>query len=178
MWRDVSTDRVSSGRLWLPALSLDLMSRDWSLHSHSFDFHLEESSAVGTGAGAAWATVATLRSHFPASWDYDATFDSQMKLRLTITIEAKLVGGGPAEMRLDGSTDISDVFSTAYSYRTLTRTWIATDGDSLPSGWYEMPIEANITNTETFYVRRTWGIPLALVSTDDGAVCRLEFLTE
>ena len=133
VYNDITADRLVAGRLWTPALSFDLMSRDWSAICRPFSwYHVQTQggSLSSSFVDGGWALI----MEFPA-FTIDESYDPGMELRLVFDFESLLDAGG-YEYRFteagSGVTSNEVTVTSGWTTDTITMTW---DVDAtMPSG--------------------------------------------
>ena len=119
LYTDITADRLTAGRLWTPALSLDLMSRDWSNICRPWTYYLVEKTGGGLGT---WQDIAPAIEMAWPSFDVDASFDPDLEVRMMFSLEAKTNASGYYELRFNEA--ISGITTPS---QVITGSWVTYD---------------------------------------------------
>lgn len=136
-WETIAADRYAAERLWLPSLSLDLISRVYSGFKVPFKYNgygTHNSSTVGS-----WHDMTTITIVYPEQWSLDTTFDD-MGLRLGFPIRVDCTSATSVQARFKSSPEDTVTSTGSWTRGVITRTYTA-----LPTGATEEIIEWYIT---------------------------------
>lgn len=159
LFRKVLATRYPVGMMWLPNLSLDLLSRDWAAFTEPWDFNVTQQSVTPTNAGS-FVDWFDTEVFLPTSWAIDEQF-ATLQLRLRFGLEAQINFSGdqfyfrPKYLTHTG-TEFLVAGTTGYIYRYPLDLVIT--GSALPSGRITVTWQIKGNTTQPCRVRRIFGV--------------------
>jgi hypothetical protein len=169
LYNSIAATRYAQGRLWTPALSLDLMGNDWAVLGTPFGFISDQNSIGNPGTGNWVAALDASVITFPSDYLLDDEYDSlEVALALRWQGRKDTIGTPNLEYRFlaDGNTSsVSDQISgTSYEWTSsMVATWPA---GTVPTGAITITHQVRFTATspaKTAFSRR--------ISTEDVPNC-------
>lgn len=116
LYNDIAASRLAAGRLWTPALSLDLMSRDWSNICRPWNYYMTTQTSGGL---AVWADMPPAIEMAWPTFEVDESFDPALEVRLLFSVEAAILTSGAYEIRFhENSAGVTT------AEQTVTASWV------------------------------------------------------